>query len=54
MHQGAKLVTQLDIQGNMALWLKMDRKHWFHPQGQFYTELAYRKSQYVFSQAALS
>src|ERR1051326_7934505 len=54
MHQGAKLVAQLDIQGNMALRLKVDRKHWFLPQGQLYMELACYKSQYVFSRGSTS
>src|SRR5580700_3517179 len=47
MHQGAQLIAQLHVQGNVAFRLEMQRQHWLTPAGQYTGTIIDVKSQYV-------
>ncbi len=48
MDQGAELIAELYVEWNVAFGLKMQRKHWLAPVGQYTGESLAVKSQFVF------
>src|SRR5207253_10951357 len=49
MNQRTQLVAELDIEGNVALGLQLNRQHWLFPSSQSTLPFAGVKSQFVFS-----